>query len=419
MPDRCSRGSTSSKSADISPPPRGAQNATFRGPSSARPPGMRDLAGDRFQRKDVRIQGQHELGIGHRRSVQLDHLLPLPRPHLPGPAEPHERGEVLVLDDEANRQLRPLVEVGADLIDLVGSSDDEQLVEQGRREVQQRAEQEVKPRQVLAVVAPAHLHGDETAQRRHYPAAVRRATGDRSPAPGSGGGNDGGRASAAVARSFGRRSRTSGMWRSALMSRRRRNGASNTRWKPQQHARITGMPTTTIRPKVASGETRIGPTTYLLSRPTSGRGRGRCCRRTVPTTARTWKRGRRGGERRRPAYMSAQARDADSEEYVHPEEVGDHPFGALRRPERHEARQRRRRNAAQDAPLGRAVAVAESHGQDAQGEQDEELRRQLILLKGAPIEATPCAMSTTAVVSRTATGKPIRRPSRRSSGNTK
>ena len=73
-------------------------------------------------------------------------------------AEIAERWEVLVLDDDPERQLRPLGEVRPDELCLVGARHIDQLVQQPRRgKMPERAEQQIEARQIVAVVASADL----------------------------------------------------------------------------------------------------------------------------------------------------------------------------------------------------------------------------------------------------------------------
>ena len=165
IPGRCKPGATSSRSAES----RHHRRCTLRDSGSriARPPRQQELAGDRLDRDHVRVEREHERRGRQRRGVQLDDLLALPGTNLPRAGEAPEGREVLVLDDDPQRQLGPLREVAPDQLRLVGARHDEQLVEQPRRaEVREGAEQQVEARQVVAVVPAADLQRQQGAELR-------------------------------------------------------------------------------------------------------------------------------------------------------------------------------------------------------------------------------------------------------------
>src|SRR5262245_10201802 len=91
-----------------------------------------ELSVVRLDRHDVRIERQHEVSGRQRGRIEFDDLLALPGTHLPRAVEATEGGEVLVLDDRSERQLRPLGEVPTDQLGLIGPDDQYQLAEQAR-----------------------------------------------------------------------------------------------------------------------------------------------------------------------------------------------------------------------------------------------------------------------------------------------
>jgi hypothetical protein len=123
------------------------------------------LAANRPPRDDVGIEHEYEARRCERRRIQLDDLLALPWPYLPRAAEAPEGGKVLVLHNHAQRQLGPVPEMPADVVRLVGADHYDQLVEQPGSEMHQGAEEQIEAREVVAIVAPAHLQGQQSAQR--------------------------------------------------------------------------------------------------------------------------------------------------------------------------------------------------------------------------------------------------------------
>ena len=128
---------------------------------------QQELASDRLDRDHIRVEREHERRGRQGRGVQLDDLLALPGPNLPWAGEAAEGREVLVLNDDPERQLGPSREVAPDRrsASSARATTSSSSSRSRRAVVREGAEQQVETRQVVAVVPAADLQRQQGAER--------------------------------------------------------------------------------------------------------------------------------------------------------------------------------------------------------------------------------------------------------------